>query len=191
MNILAHLYLSKGINDLMLGNFIGDFVKGKKYLDYLPEVQKGILLHRKIDTFTDKHQAHKLSRERFREQYGLYSGIVVDIVFDHFLANQWLDFHSSTLESYAQHVYIYLQTHQNIIPLQLQQITPFIINNNWLVMYKSLDGIKRALTGMSKHTSLPLKVEFAMNTLNHFYDDINDDFHQIITDLTKMVETHI
>ena len=188
MNILAHLYLSAGINDLMLGNFIGDFVKGNKYLDFPGDIQKGILLHREIDTFTDKHPAHKSSRDRFREQYGLYSGIVVDIVFDHFLAKQWTDFHSSTLDDYAQQVYTYIKLHNKIIPPRLQQITPFIIDNNWLVLYKSLDGIDRVLTGMSKRTSLPPNTPFAMRILEQFYDELNKDFHQIITDLYKMVK---
>ncbi len=188
MNILAHLYLSNGINDIMLGNFIGDFVKGNKYLGYPPDMQKGIILHRKIDTFTDKHQAHKASRDRFREQYGLYSGIVVDIIFDHFLAKHWHEFYASTLDIYAKQVYNYIQLHHKTIPQQLQKLTPYMINNNWLVMYESLDGIERVLTGMSKRTSLPSKVPFAMNILNMYYDKFNNNFHQIIADLQKMVE---
>jgi acyl carrier protein phosphodiesterase len=73
----------------MLGNFMGDFVKGNKYLAYTGDIQKGLLLHREIDTFTDKHDTHKQSRDRFRKHYGLYSGVVVDIVYDHFLASRW------------------------------------------------------------------------------------------------------
>jgi len=86
MNLLAHLYLSKDINDLMIGNFIGDFVKGNQYLNYSAEIQNGILLHREIDSFSDMHEAHKATRDRFRKGFGLHSGVVVDIVYDHYLA---------------------------------------------------------------------------------------------------------
>jgi len=191
MNILAHLHLSGGINELMLGNYMGDFVKGKQYLNYPDDIQNGILLHREIDTFTDEHIAHKASRDRFREKYGLYSGVVVDIIYDHFLANHWDKFNSINLEDFAQKAYNYIQINNNIIPIRLQQITPFIVENNWLVLYKSLNGIERVLTGMAKHTSLPLKVEFAMDILNKYYKEFNVEFIQIITDLHKMVEKSI
>ena len=191
MNILAHLYLSGGINEIMLGNYMGDFIKGNKYLNYTDNIQKGILLHRQIDTFTDNHTAHKNSRERFRKEYGLYSGIVVDIVYDYFLASQWEKFHSDTLDLYSQKVYDYIKLHINKLPIRLQQISPFLIENNWFLMYSSFDGIERVLTGMSKRTSLPNKVDFAMRILEQNMDDFNKEFHQIIVDLTKMVEKSI
>ena len=175
----------------MLGNYMGDFIKGKKYLNYSNEIQKGILLHREIDTFTDRHDAHKKSRDRFREEYGLYSGVVVDIIYDHFLANLWDNFNSVNLEDYAQKAYRYIKLNNSIIPFRLQQVTPYIIENNWLVLYKTLNGIERVLTGMAKHTTLPLKVEFAMDTLDKYYKDFNVEFIQIITDLHKMVEKSI
>jgi len=188
MNILAHLYLSGGINDIMLGNFMGDFVKGNKYLSYPDNIQKGILLHREIDTFTDTHIAHKLSRDKFRPEYGLYSGVVVDIMYDHFLAKNWNTFHAHKLETFAQQAYSHLHANMHHIPVRLQQITPYIIENNWLVMYRSFEGIEKVLTGMSKRTSLPPKISYAMEILSKHYDELNAEFIQIFTDLHKMVE---
>jgi acyl carrier protein phosphodiesterase len=188
MNILAHLYLSGGINDIMLGNFMGDFVKGNKYLAYTGDIQKGLLLHREIDTFTDKHDTHKQSRDRFRKHYGLYSGVVVDIVYDHFLASRWDNFHEDKLETFAQNAYAHIKSNNHIIPPRLNQITPYIIENNWLVMYKSLEGIERVLTGMSKRTSLPPKVSYAMEVLTRNYEELSLEFNEIISDLHKMVE---
>lgn len=188
MNILAHLYLSKGINDIMLGNFMGDFVKGKNFQNYPSEIQQGILLHREIDTFTDNHPAHKSSRDRFRKGYGLHSGIVVDIVYDHFLALNWNNFSTIELELFAQQAYHHIDLNMHIMPTRIQDIAPFIIKNNWLVMYKSLEGIERSLNGMAKRTSLPSKTSFAMDVLNKNYEEINLESIQIITDLNKMVE---
>jgi len=172
----------------MIGNFMGDFVKGNNYLKYPIDIRNGLLLHREIDTFTDKHTAHKLSRDRFRAEYGLYSGIVVDIVYDHFLATNWDKFHSDNLETFAQQAYNHLQLNMHHIPSQLQQITPYIIENNWLVMYRSIEGIERVLTGMSKRTSLPPKISFAMKILSNEYEELNLEFNQIFIDLHKMVE---
>lgn len=191
MNILAHLYLSGGINNIMLGNYMGDFVKGNKYLNYTENIQKGILLHRQIDTYTDNHVAHLKSRNKFRKEYGLYSGIVVDIIYDYFLASQWEKFHPDTLEVYSQNVYNYIKLHTDKLPIRLQQISPFLIENNWFLLYRSFDGIEKVLTGMSKRTSLPNNVEFAMKILDCHLDDLNKEFHQIITDLTKMVAKSI
>ncbi|MDA3890416.1 MAG: ACP phosphodiesterase [Salinivirgaceae bacterium] len=188
MNILAHLYLSGKINNVMLGNFMGDFVKGNQYLNYSAEIQKGILLHREIDTFVDAHPLHKASRDRFRKEYGLHSGIVVDIVYDHYLATNWQKYSNIALEEYAQQAYTFIDKNLNIIPPRLQAITPYIINGNWLVMYKSIDGIEKVLYGMAKRTSLPQKVSFAIKIMNEHYDAFNDEFAQIMTDLQKMVE---
>jgi len=188
MNILAHLYLSGGINNLMLGNFMGDFIKGNKYLYYTDEIQQGILLHRQIDSFTDNHKAHKTSRERFRNHYGLYSGIIIDIIYDHYLACNWDKLHPIPIEIYAQRAYSFIEKHKNTIPLRLQEIIPSLINNNWLVMYSTLDGIEKVLKGMSKRTSLPDETEFAMKVLIQNYKAISLEFFQIIDDLKKMVE---
>lgn len=170
---------------------MGDFVKGNKYSNYSDDIKNGILLHRQIDTFTDNHLAHKSSRNRFREGFGLYSGIVVDIVYDYFLASQWEKFHSEPLEVYAQKVYRYIELNKSKLPIRLQQISPFLIENNWFLMYRSFDGIERVLSGMSKRTSLPQNVNFAMKILNSFNDELNNEFHQIIKDLLKMVEKSV
>ncbi len=191
MNILAHLYLSGGINHLMLGNFMGDFVKGKQFQDYPEEIKAGIMLHREIDTFTDNHPAHKSSRDRFRKFYGLHSGIVTDILYDHFLAKEWNSFHKKPLEEYIQQVYSYIEMNIIYVPERLKSLTPNIISNNWLIMYKSLDGIERVLTGMSKKTSLPSNYKQAMDIITLFYREFDKEFNQIIADLHKMVEKNL
>jgi len=191
MNILAHLYLSKGINSLMLGNFMGDFIKGNQYLNYPKSIQQGILLHRKIDDFTDKHEAHRSSRNRFRKKYGLHSGIVVDIVYDHFLAMQWNLFHSTELEAYAADVYKYIYQNQHWLPPKLKEISPFIIKNNWLVLYKSLSGIEKVLTGMANRTSLPNQVSFAMEIIDNEYTMLQQEFQELIELLDKIAQDEI
>lgn len=86
MNYLAHAYLSFNHPDILVGNMISDFVKGKKKFDFPQDIQKGIMLHRMVDTFTDTHEATKEAKEVFRPHYRLYSGAFVDVIYDHFLA---------------------------------------------------------------------------------------------------------
>ncbi len=187
MNILAHLYLSNGINQLMIGNFIGDFVKGNQYLKYPDEIQKGILLHRSIDTYTDQHPLHKQSRNLFRPKYGLFSGVVVDILYDHFLAKNWSCYSNESLHSFSQKAYAYINANENILPNKLKEITPYMISNDWINLYKSISGIGRVLEGMARRTSLPDHVTFAICIINKHYDLLEKEFKLFIIDLKSYI----
>jgi acyl carrier protein phosphodiesterase len=183
MNILAHLYLSGPISELMLGNYIGDFIKGNQYLSYPAEMQKGILMHRQIDDFTDRHPIHKQTRDLFRPSYKLHSGIVTDIVYDHFLANNWPLFHSQVLEDYASDVYHYLNIHYDKLPEGMRKFTPMMIQNNWLVLYRSVEGVERVLKGMSRYTSLPDKTNDAVKIIRANEKELNEMFLIFMNDL--------
>ena len=85
MNYLAHLLLSGNNEKIMVGNFVADWVKGRTFDQYPEDIQRGIVMHRAIDSFTDSHPLHKHSRSFFVPSYGHFSGIVVDVLYDHFL----------------------------------------------------------------------------------------------------------
>lgn len=189
MNLLAHLYLSNGINGTMLGNYIADFVKGKQYLDYPEEIQKGILLHRAIDSFTDQHPLHKKSRDRFRSNYGLFSGVVIDIVYDHYLAKNWNLYSNDLLSEFAEKAYNYISLNETMLPGKLKSVTPHMIRSNWILLYREISGIERVLTGMSKNTSLPNKVNFAINVINKEYKQIEHEFMHFFSDLRNFTES--
>ena len=84
MNFLAHIYLSGEDTPLMIGNFIGDFVKGNEYKNFPADIQNGVLLHREIDSYTDSHEIVLESKKRLREKYRHYSGVITDIFYDHY-----------------------------------------------------------------------------------------------------------
>lgn len=191
MNLLAHLYLSNGINDTMLGNYIADFVKGKQYLDYPKDIQKGILLHRAIDTFTDNHHLHKQSRNRFRSNYGLFSGVVIDIVYDHFLARNWELYSNEQLSEFATKAYNYISSNETILPERLKQITPHMIRSNWILLYQEISGIERVLAGMSRNTSLPNEVNFAIEVINREYKQLEHEFMHFFSDLKEFTENRL
>ncbi len=176
MNYLAHIYLS-GESDLVtIGNFIADGIKGKDYRKYPKEIQTGILLHRNIDTFTDAHKTVRKSTKRLHEKYNHYSGVIVDMLYDHFLAKNWNNYSSIPLEAYVDSFYDSLEEHYDLLPLRIQKMMPYMIADNWLVSYASIDGISRALEGMNRRTKNRSSMNEAVNELEEFYKDFENEF---------------
>lgn len=150
MNYLAHAYLSFMNEEIMVGNLISDFVKGKKKFDYPELIQKGITLHRQIDTYTDEHAATKEAKQFFKPAVGLYAGAFVDVVYDHFVAldeSLWKELH---LNDFAEHVYQTLNTHYTILPEKFKQMLPYMKSQNWLYNYHQKWGIEKSFEGVAR-----------------------------------------
>jgi acyl carrier protein phosphodiesterase len=185
MNYLAHIYLS-GDNDLVtIGNFIADGVKGKSYKEYPKDIQIGILLHRNIDTFTDVHEVFRQSTKRLHEKYGHYSGIIVDILYDHFLAKNWSNYSDVSLNNYVEHFYELLEAHYELLPLRIQKMMPYMMTDNWLVNYASIDGISKALEGMDRRTKNRSGMKDAVTELELFYSDFETEFSNFFEELIR------
>lgn len=183
MNFLAHIYLS-GKNDLVtIGNFIADGIKGKDYKDFPPDIQTGILLHRHIDTYTDAHKTVRQSTKRLHEKYGHYSGVIVDILYDHFLAKNWKKYSDTPLNEYVDIFYDSLEKHYNILPLRIKKMMPFMIADNWLLSYASIEGISRVLDGMNRRTKNRSSMNEAVNELENYYSEFENEFTLFFNDL--------
>jgi len=179
MNFLAHLYLSGNDADIQLGNFIGDFVKGRNLTEqFEPRIAKGIELHRAIDEFTDKHPIVKLSKERLRPKYRHYAPVIIDIFYDHFLAKNWDRYHNTFLPDYAESVYKMVMSRENILPEKVKWMMPYMIKQNWLTNYARLDGIGRVLNGMSRRTPYDSKMHEAVEDLKFSYKDFEKEFFE-------------
>ncbi len=153
MNFLAHSYLSFNHSEILVGNMISDFVKGKKKFDYSTAIQQGIVLHRQIDTFTDAHEATKEARTFLKPAVGLYSGAFVDVVYDHFLANDQNEFSDSSLHQHAQETYAVLEANSDVLPTLFQKMLPYMQSQNWLYNYKSMSGIEKSFGGVARRAS--------------------------------------
>ncbi|AOR27140.1 ACP phosphodiesterase [Formosa sp. Hel1_33_131] len=186
MNYLAHIFLSGGQPDIMIGNFIADSIKGSKYDTYPPEIQKGILLHRQIDTTTDAHPAFRQSTKRLHKNYGHYSGIIVDIFYDHFLAKNWSEYSDIPLADYIQSFYKLLRDNFEILPANIQKIAPIMMEGNWLLIYAELEGIDRVLAGMNRRTKNRSGMDKAGQELKEFYTLFEADFRLVIKDLQTL-----
>ncbi len=150
MNYLAHAYLSFGNKEILAGNMISDFVKGKKKFDYPPGIQKGIYLHRMIDVFTDAHAATKEARLILKPSVGLYAGAFVDVIYDHFLATDKKEFAADALKNFADLTYKTLHEYIHLLPEKFSQMLPYMSSQNWLYNYSTLWGTEKSFGGVSR-----------------------------------------
>jgi len=188
MNFLAHIYLSGPSPKTQLGNFIGDFVKGNRHREFPHQVEQGILLHRKIDYFTDLHKDVKMCNEKLRYGYGKYAGIVTDIFFDHFLASNWEEYSTVSLKTFTGRFHSVLLSNYHILPLRVKIFLPFLIRNKRLESYASLEGIEGALETMGRRTSLPQKTQYAMHILEKEYGFFGEIFPRFFRELIEFAE---
>ena len=188
MNFLAHIYLSGDEDLVKIGNFMADSIKGKKYRKYGPQIQKGIILHRAIDFYTDTHPVFKESSHRLSERYRHYSGIIVDIFYDHFLAANWKDYCDIPLEEYTLKFYELLKRNYEVLPSNVKNFLPYMIEQNWLLSYASIDGIQSVLNGMNKRTKLKSGMDQATDELKLHYDDFENEFRLFFEDVQRFSE---
>ncbi|KAF2334001.1 ACP phosphodiesterase [Flavobacterium nitrogenifigens] len=176
MNFLAHIYLS-GDNDLIkIGNFMADGIRGKQFEHFPEDVQKGILLHRFIDTYTDSHDIFRKSTKRLHERYHHYAGVIVDIVYDHFLAKNWTRYSNEELELFVKRFYHSLHDNYDILTEKTQGLMPYMIERNWLLSYRTTEGIQNILTQMDRRSKNISQMQFAVEELTEFYDEFEEEF---------------
>ena len=176
MNFLAHIYLSGENQQLKIGNFMADSIRGNSYLDYPQDLKNGILLHRYIDTFTDAHPIYRKSKHRLHEKYGHYSGVIMDIVYDHFLAKNWKNYSSVELEDYAADFYTLMEDNFTVLTEKVQKLLPIMKDQNWLVKYASLDGLEMILFQMDYRTKHRVDMQEAIVEVKEFYSEFEKEF---------------
>jgi len=183
MNFLAHIFLSYNDNQITIGNFIADGIRGKRYKKYPIDIQKGILLHRHIDTFTDAHPTVRQSTKRLHKNYSHYSGVIVDILYDHFLAKNWSFYSDIPLADYVENFYDVLEDNFEILPPRIQHMMPHMIAENWLLSYAEIEGIQKVLNGMNRRTKNKSGMHTATEELKEFYTEFEAEFTSFFEEL--------
>ncbi|MGB5205743.1 ACP phosphodiesterase [Eudoraea sp.] len=183
MNFLAHIYLSFGDDEITIGNFIADSIKANKYKHLPDRIQKGILLHREIDTYTDTHPIPRVSSKRLHQNYSHYSRVIVDIFYDHFLAKNWKQYSETPLEIFVDKFYDLLEDNYTILPDGTKRMIPYMISDNWLLNYAQMDGISRVLSGMNRRTNNKSKMNFAILDLEKNYEAFEVEFTDFFNEL--------
>jgi acyl carrier protein phosphodiesterase len=188
MNYLAHLYLAEDNPESLLGNLLGDFVKGSAIDSYNERIRCGIMLHRQVDAYTDSHAIVTASKTLISPLNRRYASIAVDIFYDHFLASQWQQYSRVSLESFAQNIYQILEEHQAILPTSLQRALPIMVERNLLVSYANINNIRGVLNRLSRRISRENHLGSAIADLVANYDLLASHFHSFFPDLIDFVE---
>lgn len=191
MNYLAHIYLSGDDDKIKIGNFIADSVKGKKFLDYPDGIRNGIILHRAIDSYTDVHLLFRQSSHRLFPIYSHYSTVIVDIFYDHFLAANWSNYSSIPLVNYVDDFYVLLEANFELLPQNVKLFLPYMIRDNWLASYASIDGIEKILTQMNRRTKNRSKMNLAIKELELYYEDFENEFLLFFEELKQFASKQI
>lgn len=183
MNFLAHAHLSGENPDLLVGNLIADSVKGNQMAQFPKMVAKGILLHREIDTFTDAHATVRKSVSTIRKETGRYSGVVIDIYYDHFLARKWSAFSNIPLYQFTVSAYRILGNYNYLLPDRVKRMLPYMIAQNWLNSYANLKDLRRIFYGMDRRTKFISGMSGAVEILEKYYDSLEEDFENFYPEM--------
>lgn len=189
MNYLAHLYLAEDSPESLLGNLLGDFLKGRGIDAYCDEIKKGIQLHQKVDIYTDSHPVIRESKQLISSVNRRYAGIIIDVFYDHCLAKNWFDYSFVTLQEFTLKAYDILQSNQAILPDSLNKALPNIIQKNLLMSYAELPGISFALQRLSVRLKRENNLGSALEDLTDNYERWESNFSRFFPELIDYVKT--
>ena len=183
MNYLAHAYLSFGESDILAGQMISDFVKGKQKLAYKKEVQNGIMLHRMIDSFTDAHPATHEAKQFFKPAVGLYAGAFMDVVYDHFLALDKTLHTDEELQQFAIKTYQQLDAYKDIFPERFARMFPYMKAQNWMYNYKTISGIENSFAGVVRRAAYLDNSAVVFDAFMKHYDELEIYYQSFFPDV--------
>lgn len=183
MNYLAHSYLSFQNPDLIVGNFIADSVRGNHFEGLTEDIIKGITLHRKIDSFTDSHPIFLTSKHRFSKDFDKYSGALMDIIYDHYLAKNFHLYSNVALQEYVDGIYSLLDKNMDYLPEPAKRFYSYMTDRNILFHYSSIEGIETVLTHLSHRIRNRFELQLAIPILEKHYTEIEEEFFIFFDDL--------
>lgn len=190
VNFLAHLYLSGEDEALRFGNFIADAVRGKNFSEYTLGVQNGIQLHRAIDTFTDQHPIFRAHCKLLFPDHGHYARVIMDVVYDYFLASNWEKYHTTPLPTFVESFYQTTLANQKDIPDKMQRLFQLMKKQNWLLQYRDIAGLENILFHMSKRTAFPSKFDSAVPTIQSNEMQMLPAFFDFFEDVQSFCKNH-
>ncbi|MDO3693721.1 ACP phosphodiesterase [Wenyingzhuangia sp. chi5] len=191
MNFLAHLYLANTDKEIIIGNFIADTIKGNKFHHFSDKIQFGIKMHRAIDVFTDEHPIFRQSKRRLDDKYRLYKGVIIDIIYDHFLAKNWQQYSATPLDVFSQEIYALLFDYFDVLPDRAKHLLPYMSKQNWLYNYRTIHGITSILHDMNVRTKGLSKMNEAVIDLQENYTIFEEDFTAFFKELEAFSSSYL
>lgn len=190
MNYLAHIFLSGPHPEVKLGNFFGDFVKGSQFNHFPEKVQKGIILHRKIDEFTDAHPVFRETVQLLKSDFGRYAGIMADMYYDHLLAVSFSRYSEVSLQCFACSFYFHALLRYPLLPPRVKRFIFHFVTTNRLQQYATYQGLQSSLEIMRRHKSSAIQPELAIEVLDRHFDEMNNQFHRFFPDIIQFTTNH-
>ena len=189
MNYLAHIYLARQSSPAMLGALLGDFAKANVAGKFGPEVEREIMIHRKVDVYTDSHPLVKEALQKFDPARRRFAGIVLDVFYDHVLAKHWEQYCATPLPEFAQNFYRVLAENAALLPERLARMAPYMIKNDWLTSYRDYESVEMAVNRLSQRLSRndDLLRDCLQDARAH-YAFLNDSFLAFFPDLIRFAE---
>lgn len=188
MNYLGHAYLSFNSPQILVGNMISDFIKGRDQFMFSGNIQKGIALHRHIDEFTDTHPATKKAMEVFRPYYRLYSAPIMDVLYDHFLANDKNLFDDESLKKFSAGIYQHLENNSTQLPNRFLQMFTYMKTDDWLYNYRYAEGMQRSLYGLFRRASFIKDSDTAFQLFLDNHDFLNQCYQDFFPDVKQFAK---
>lgn len=191
MNYLAHFILSDGDPGLIVGNFVADHIKNQEVASYSPSIQRGIMLHRFIDSYTDQHPVVKQSTKRLQPTQRKYAPVVVDICYDLMLARNWEKYSESDLQSFANTIYNHLTDNTACMSVAVQQRLAVFVAHNWLMGYTTLDGLGYVFMRMQQRLRFENSFPTAAKDIVSNFSSLESDFLYFFDDLRSAVRNFL
>lgn len=190
MNHLAHIYLSGTNKQLVIGNYIADYIRGNNYQHLPSEIITGIKMHRAIDEFTDNHTLFREATKLVRPSLSKFSGVAIDIFFDYFLANNWKDYHNTDLNSFSDEIYSLIKNNWDYIPEKGRRFYTYMVAHNLLLNYREMETLTMVFKGIDSRTQFETNLTQATYELNSNHDRLNDLFVRFFNDLKQFSSSY-
>jgi acyl carrier protein phosphodiesterase len=191
MNILAHALLSNKDEEIIVGNIITDFIKGNKINGVSEGIQKGVVIHREIDRFSDNHIVVKEVWKTLNPEFGHYARVVSDIYFDYFLSQNWSHFSTYSIDEYTQFAYNALNTKKSELPRYIRRIINRIIAYDWFKQYQTVHGLGHVFRGLSRRAEFQNKFENASIYMQENQAYLNQKFLCFFPELQEHINRFI
>lgn len=185
MNYLAHCLLSCSEDDILIGNFMTDFLKKSEVDDYEGRIKDGIELHRAIDTFTDAHPITLKLRADLRPRHGKYASVVVDLIWDFYLSKNWSQYSEDDFERFRKDTYRVLLNKKEVLPSKLKSKIDAMIDNDFLIAYASKENMRHSLAWMDRRVNFKSAFHSAILDVEEKGEQYEEWFHRFMPDLIE------
>jgi len=195
MNWLAHVFLSEPHVEFRLGNLLADLVRGEARAAVSAEFARGAQQHHRIDAYTDGHPIVRRSRHRISAAHRRFSGVLVDVFYDYFLANHWSRYSTVALDDFTSNFYADVKASRIVLPDDAATTINRIAQYDLLGSYREVAGVERSLRRVSMYLSQRWKRDFALEKsvadLREHEAELGADFAEFFPQLEAHVRMDV